>query len=409
MLVSKDAGLIARIENNPDLLLKLLVTLALSACFLIMSLSVYATYRSAFEEVLVSAEEDALQVGTVMVEQQYPSLFRAGEAEVALSAVDLPQFNLQVRRFLHPFGIVKIKVFSTDGTIVYSTDGNIIGLRVVDNPRLARALNGEIDSHHEIKEKLTDLAEEQHFDVDVVETYLPVLNKAGKVAGCFELYLDVGRYREVISNRVAAAAIVLSIILAVVFSLSCLVVWLGAKQLKLLLKKLQHMALTDPLTGVFNRGAVIHRAQEELARIQRRKLIDNCNGIGVIMIDLDHFKNINDNYGHLAGDEILREMSRRAVGCLREYDVFGRYGGEEFLAIIPDSDFAGTTATADRIIHALLQKPFCFQQQQILVTASFGVTVCSDPDEGLNAALHRADEALYQAKAEGRNRVVSRI
>jgi diguanylate cyclase (GGDEF)-like protein len=376
---------------------------------LIISFSAYGIYRHSLAVVLNAAEGEALRVGTVMVEQQSLALFSAGEADISLTPAELPRFDLQVRKFLHPFAIVKIKVFSRDGTIVYSTDRNIIGQRVEGNPRLARALNGAVDSHQETKEKLTDLADEHRFNVDVVESYQPVRNNAGEVAGCFEIYMDVTRYREDIFNRVASATLILTIILAVVFCLSFWVVRIGANQLKMLLKQLQQMALTDPLTGVFNRGAVIHRAQEELARIQRRKVTAAGNRIGVIMIDLDHFKNVNDIYGHLAGDEILREMSRRVIDCLREYDVFGRYGGEEFLAIIPDGDYEVAIAAAERIRQALLQNPFQFEQQEMIVTASFGVTVCGDADEELDTALQRADEALYQAKAEGRNRVVGRV
>ena len=124
------------------------------------------------------------------------------------------------------------------------------------------------------------------------------------------------------------------------------------------------------------------------------------------MIDLDHFKNVNDTYGHQAGDDVLREMATRVKNCLREYDVFGRYGGEEFLVITPDTEFQGTMVIAERIRFELTKTPFISGTQKLSVTASFGVTCFHDSSEGVSTALQRADEALYQAKDEGRNRVI---
>jgi diguanylate cyclase (GGDEF)-like protein len=166
------------------------------------------------------------------------------------------------------------------------------------------------------------------------------------------------------------------------------------------------MAVTDPLTGIINRGAVLNRAEEELSRMERRETRNPGNSLGVIMIDLDHFKKVNDTYGHLVGDEVLREMSSRVRSCLREYDIFGRYGGEEFLVLIPDGDYKGTKAAAERIRYELIKAPFACGGHKLPITASFGVTCCNDPSEGINAALQRADEALYLAKDLGRDRVV---
>lgn len=188
--------------------------------------------------------------------------------------------------------------------------------------------------------------------------------------------------------------------------LSGLFVFLGVQQLKKLLARLQRLAITDSLTGVFNRGAVLSRAEEELSRMERRKSTKTGTGLGVILIDLDYFKKINDTYGHQAGDEVLRVISKRVQDCLREYDVFGRYGGEEFLVLVPDGHFKGAMVTAERIRHELIKAPFDYGTDKLAITASFGVTCCKDPGEGVAGALQRADQALYQAKAEGRDRIV---
>jgi len=397
-----------RLDRDPNNLLRLLVIIGMAAMLAILSLTGIGIYRQAVGDVLHTAEDDAVRIASVMVEEHKEYLFSRGADNVALNPDGIALFNEQVRKFLHPFEIVKIKVFDLNRVIVYSTDAQIIGKLVVENPRLDRALSGWIDSQQERKDKVIDLAEEQRFDVDVVETYLPIYNADKQVAGSFELYLDVTRYRQEINQRVTVSLLILGSILLFVFALSYVVVYLGARQLKNLLLRLQQMAISDPLTGAFNRGAILNRADEELSRMERRSAIETGNSLGVIMIDLDHFKKINDTYGHQVGDQVLCEMSRRVGNCLREYDIFGRYGGEEFLAIIPDVDFPGALVSAERIRFELTKAPFICSNHTLAITASFGVTCCYNPVEGIKNALRRADEALYQAKEEGRNRVVGR-
>lgn len=397
-----------RLERDPNSLLRLLVIVGFFSMVLILGLTGYGIYRTASEEILLAAEDDAVRIATVIVAEHNEHLFSDGQDNIALSLTEIDFFSQQIRKFLHPFEIVKIKVFDLERTIIYSTDAKIIGKKVAGNPRLERALRGEVDSHKETKGEMIDLIEEQRLDVDVVETYLPVFNASGAIAGSFELYLDVTRYRETINARVISSLLILGTILLLVFATAYLFVNMGAKQLKKLLQRLQMMAVTDPLTGAFNRGAIINRAQEELSRMERRKAVETGTSLGVIMIDLDYFKKVNDTYGHLTGDDVLREMSKRVEACLREYDVFGRYGGEEFLVVAPDVNFKSAMVVAERISFELVKAPFDCGEHQVPITASFGVTCCQDPSEGLNAALQRADEALYQAKEEGRNRVVGK-
>ncbi len=399
---------LTRLERDPNSLLRLLVMVGIIAMLLILSLTGYGIYRKAHNEVLLAAEDDAVRIATVMVEEHNEFLFSSGQDNIALSPSQIDLFNEHVRKFLHPFSIVKIKVFDLNRIIIFSTEAKIIGKKVENNPRLEKALFGGIDSHKETKGAMIDLVDEERFDVDVIETYLPVFNNEGKISGSFELYLDVTRYRDTVNDQVVSSIVLLGIILFLVFATAFLFVNKGVSQLKKLLDRLQKMAVTDPLTGAFNRGAVLTRATEELARMERRKAIEQGIHLGVIMIDLDHFKAVNDTYGHQVGDDVLREMTNRVECCLREYDVFGRYGGEEFLVVVPDGDFQGALVVAERIRFELNKAPFACGGQKLPITASFGVTCCTNPHEGLNVALQRADEALYQAKDDGRNRVVGK-
>ena len=159
-------------------------------------------------------------------------------------------------------------------------------------------------------------------------------------------------------------------------------------------------ATHDSLTGIANRGV----AMDALLREQSRQVREE-GSFGVILADIDHFKYINDKYGHLCGDAVLKEAAGRMFDCARPYDTMGRYGGEEFLIVVPASGAQGPLELAERMRKALESRPFTTTAGEVQVTASFGVAISSKENpldsQGL---LHLADDALYRAKKYGRNR-----
>ena len=168
---------------------------------------------------------------------------------------------------------------------------------------------------------------------------------------------------------------------------------------KKMLEELEFRAAHDGLTGIWNRSALIdlmHREFEAAARIGATT--------GVIMLDLDHFKDVNDTYGHLAGDIALKETARRIQDAVRSYDLVGRYGGEEFLIVLPRCDSEQLTACAERIRCSIGDAPFSADQATIRLTASLGLTVVNPAIFTEHQALAAADAALYRAKELGRNR-----
>jgi two-component system cell cycle response regulator len=165
-------------------------------------------------------------------------------------------------------------------------------------------------------------------------------------------------------------------------------------------EELRFTATHDSLTGMANRALVLQAFEQEYARQSREG-----GSFGVIMADIDHFKSVNDSYGHLGGDEVLREVTRRMKASVRPYDTVGRYGGEEFLIVVPSSEGLGTLRLADRIRKAIEASPVVTDAAEIRVTASFGVAASTSarplsPD----MLLQLADKALYTAKQQGRNR-----
>jgi len=160
-------------------------------------------------------------------------------------------------------------------------------------------------------------------------------------------------------------------------------------------------AMYDPLTGAFNRRAIMERLDAELARADREK-----TQLSVAMLDLDHFKNVNDTYGHQAGDEVLRETVRRIQSSLRQYDCVGRYGGEEFLIVVPGLGENGEHVVFERILQTVSERNMDMPGGDARVTASLGVATWDDSSDTADELISAADSALYEAKRNGRNRVV---
>ncbi len=164
---------------------------------------------------------------------------------------------------------------------------------------------------------------------------------------------------------------------------------------------LQFKASHDALTELLNRGAILETLQRELQRGRREK-----NPLGVLLLDLDHFKSINDREGHNVGDEVLREASRRMLASVRSYDAVGRYGGEEFLILLPGCNSANACDRAEQIRVAIAGSPIETLGGLIRTSASIGVASTVDGASWeADALIHAADVALYRAKRNGRNLV----
>jgi two-component system cell cycle response regulator len=162
-------------------------------------------------------------------------------------------------------------------------------------------------------------------------------------------------------------------------------------------EELRVQATHDFLTQLLNRAGIMDALEQELNRSDR-----NQGVFSVILADIDHFKQINDTYGHAAGDQVLREVAARMKASLRSYDVAGRYGGEEFLVIVPDCDEAAALRVAEKMRNAVCSTPIQILGADRTTSISLGVSTRSEPTSA-DALLSGADTALYQAKSFGRN------
>jgi two-component system, cell cycle response regulator len=164
------------------------------------------------------------------------------------------------------------------------------------------------------------------------------------------------------------------------------------------------MALTDPLTGLFNRRYMETHVGTLVERSAARG-----KALSLLILDIDFFKPINDSFGHDAGDDVLREFAERLKTSIRGIDLACRYGGEEFVVVMPDTDLGVATLVAERIRRRIASEPFPIERgsRSIEVTISIGISARMGPQDNASQMIKRADEALYRAKRDGRNRVVA--
>ena len=167
-------------------------------------------------------------------------------------------------------------------------------------------------------------------------------------------------------------------------------------------QKLIDMNLRDSLTGAYNRRFMTNRLDEEFERHRRYS-----RSLSLLMIDIDHFKTINDTYGHLCGDIILKSVANGISSILRKVDLLVRYGGEEFCGILPETNLDSAMILAERIRRTVEKQDHLFHGEVVKITVSIGVHEFSGDLESPDFLLKKADEALYAAKMAGRNQVIA--
>jgi diguanylate cyclase (GGDEF)-like protein len=225
--------------------------------------------------------------------------------------------------------------------------------------------------------------------------------KIGQVRGGISVKFDIEDVRERLRNSdlaiVLLAVLSISLLLGIIHLFTSRLI----KKVSEANRKMQEMAITDALTGIFNRRHIMERFAEEFERARRVEGQLSC-----IMADIDDFKSINDTYGHLFGDKILEKIAAVMSSSLRTYDILGRFGGEEFLVVLPDTgpDAAGTLA--ERIRRNV--KENCTAEPGLsqcgTVTMSFGFTAMRDTDRSVDDIIKRADDGLYKAKSSGKDK-----
>ncbi len=376
------------------------------AAVVLVSLGVFFVLS---DRVIHEAEDLATRLGMAIVVSHADDLLSeeaGGRLVLDVTKDDAVRLDAQLDQIVEPFDIVKIKVYDTEARIVYSTDAKIIGIIDQENERLGRALAGTVDSKLESKDEVIDLQEETRFDRDVVETYVPIFDRQGQVVGSFEVYQDItGTIRE-LRAVVAYITVMILVVISILVALSLYVLRGATRRFDIRERQLLAQSSTDNLTGLSSRGAIYERAVEECSRMARLAERPLVGALGVIFADVDRLTLVNDEYGHEAGDEVLREVARRLGTCVRSYDLAGRYGGEEFLMLLPETSLATAASVAERLRASVSSTSVTTSKGEIPVTMSIGVAAANCGAIDVDGALRLAEEALLLAKARGCNAVV---
>ncbi|MEW8584369.1 MAG: GGDEF domain-containing protein, partial [Candidatus Thiodiazotropha sp.] len=235
---------------------------------------------------------------------------------------------------------------------------------------------------------------------NVDETIVPSPNRAQKRYWIYLSHISNNLIADLTAKRMIVATVTYLLLFLVTGVISVLFAK-NSVQKKVAFRKLQQYATTDDLTGLANRRELDKVALREFKRATRFS-----RHLSVLMMDLDHFKAVNDSYGHNVGDRVLRHVADICVAAIRGQDFLARYGGEEFTILLPETEIGSAALLAQRICDEIAAKPYRDGTQPISITISIGISEVEDNDDDVHNLLYRADKALYEAKKRGRNRVV---
>jgi len=237
-----------------------------------------------------------------------------------------------------------------------------------------------------------------HIENDCLQCHKHQNYAVGDVRGGISITFDIEDLRSKIRSN--TIIIVLFGIITTLLLLGLIYFFMARliKRLNEARQTIEKIAITDALTELFNRRHIMLRFEEEFEKFKRLKMNVSC-----IMIDIDNFKAINDSYGHHIGDQVLKVISARMRDTLRAYDILGRYGGEEFLIILPDTGLEDARSLAERIRIRVKEETV----NNAAVTLSLGVVCVQESDRSVDDIIRRADENLYKAKKSGRDRISS--
>ena len=394
-------------SENITKLVRLAIVIAIVSTIVIVSLTGWGMNSIYSSHVVKMAKEESALVAHLIIDHNFDTLISQsadGHYSIQIDPGEVKWLNQSLSNSLKSLNIIKVKIFTPDARVVYSTENQLIGELNQHNNRLNQALKGEINSHIEGKDQVRDLYNELSLNVDVVETYIPIEIRQGEIIGALELYMDVTKFRDEIQMGTLKSLGLLCSAFLIVSLVAAQILRIAIKRAAAVERLLRKQAMIDTLTGVLNRRELMDRAEREVSRRDRFDETNPDVSIGLVLLDIDHFKKVNDSFGHQVGDVALRGVAIRIQEQLRPYDIFGRYGGEEFMVLLPKSNLEETKKAAERIRSCISDAPFMINHKSLDVSISLGVSSVTS-GATLDDTIRLADKALYTAKKNGRNRV----
>jgi diguanylate cyclase (GGDEF)-like protein len=292
--------------------------------------------------------------------------------------------------------IIKIKVFSPSGEVIYSTDSEDMGS--INKKQYFHEIVVKGQTHTKVVQKDTRSLEGQLMKADNVETYVPIMN-GDRFLGAFEIYYDITSKKERFDQLRSEAGTFIVVLAFGLVSLVIIASYNASRNIaerKQVEKELSDLVITDKLTRAYNRTKF-----EEIIPVEMERARRFNHPLSLLIFDIDHFKKINDTFGHLFGDYVLKTIADIVREHMRKVNYFIRWGGEEFMIIAIETNFEDGKILSERLRKEV--EGYSFDKTD-KITVSFGVTQFKE-DDTLDTFIKRADDALYQAKEKGRNRV----
>lgn len=400
-------------KNSPDRFKLIYLLLAFLCLVVVLTVSIAVISGLSYKNLTGGIEINSEKITDALIYTEVDAItIREEQGVVELNVEDsyFDALDNRIRDIFDQLQILKVSIYNKSGLIVYSTDKHTIGTIENRNADLKTALNGTRKLVMREVHNTIDMMGENRFNVDVAEVYVPVFHTDNSVIGTVAVFSDVTAQHKVFRKQLWLSVAILSGSILLLSFVSYLVIERASLELKKTYNLLEVYAKTDALTGACNRGELMRRAEGffDLMKRSREKLAPGV-GIGLIMIDLDYFKKINDTHGHHVGDIVLQHATERIASVLRSYDILGRFGGEEFLILLPNTISEEVHAIAERALESIRSAPIQAGEVSATITASFGATWADAAREDLDNAVRRADDLLYEAKNSGRNRVVFRV
>lgn len=323
------------------------------------------------------------------------NLLKSMDGSIGNSLAILDKININdfLRAYIESAkNIVQISILDKNQFIIASSDARLMGEKL-SNGNLPASTMLKIDGKTRYRTIIDSYMQDKNSDVKLM------------------ILIDVSTYLEHENRLFTTATVTASIALLFALLTSRLIYFSAIEQSRTEKERLEHLvkvrtteiellSKTDPLTGLWNRRHLEETLEAEFKRAKRYN-----KELSLMIIDLDHFKYINDTYGHMAGDEVLRQVSYKIKECQRETDFIARYGGEEIVVILPETDLKTSIGVANDIRETIAKEPVLFESYVINVTTSVGVSSLRGEHNDYSAIFAEADEALYNAKRLGRNRV----
>lgn len=396
-----------RLNDDPRALLLKFLWAGLLCLSVVLLLATYSIYRAYSWRLIESAHAEAkatCQVLLIKEKKHLLAIDEKGHSRLKLADSEQANFEKRLQKYFHPFAIDTVLIWDLNRRLVNHTGDESNHTVHIPSPSLSRALAGQSESLL-VKSRTSGLmgrdggkAENQ------VVSYLPIWGRNKEVLGAIEIRRSIGSYRTKVLRGVSFFALLLGSALLILFGCVFFLVAKGANRLAETQKVLRALATTDPLTGLYNRREVLARASDSFSEEQDNKRHKNPVNFGLMMLDFDNFKGINDTYGHPVGDRVLQELANRLQAALRPYDILGRVGGEEFMVALPDSNLAQCQEIAERLCKTVRENPFEIDGLRIRGSISIGGATAHPLDQDLESLLQRADDRLYQAKTRGKDR-----